>query len=215
MELAEIGSSVVGYGGFCRATPKSNLDKALVLRGCPRSLHAGHARGAFPDSLSVRNMGKTVTNRITFIRTAILAVSVVVALLTSGRCNGSCGEYVYSRYRTPNHLVPDLRRHVALNDHDIRKSGLLRSSEENGVSHETFPGLPLPCSGPGCSQTPTPSLPVAPRTTIGSSHEDRLIPGQPGVELPSNVFHRREINGLARALRGFPLLIEMPPEFVG
>lgn len=160
-------------------------------------------------------MTKTVTIRITFIRTAVLAVSAVVALLTSGRCYASCGEYVYSRYRTQAHLVPDMRRHVAMNDQDIRKSGLLRSTGENGVSHETFPGLPVPCSGPGCSQNPTPSLPVAPQTTAGSGRHDRLISGQPDVELPSDVSHLRDLNDFARALRGFPLLIEMPPEFVG
>ena len=194
-------------------------------------------------------MAKTVTMRFTFIRTAVLAVSAVVALLTCGHCDASCGEYVYSRFRTTTHKVPEVRRHDSLNALDFVNSGLLRSSEVrtetvisgarfhrarhvtnvphvrkttviiapvlNGVLREDFPPLPLPCNGPGCSQNPTPSLPVAPQTTIGISHQDRLISGQPDVELPSEVSDLRHIKDLARALRGFPLLIEMPPEFVG
>ncbi len=157
-------------------------------------------------------MDKTTTIRITLIHTAVLAVSVVVALLMSGSCSASCGEYVYSRYRTVTHPVPN----VTLNDHDIVKSELVRLSEENDVAREaTLPSLPMPCNGPNCQQSPTPSLPVAPPTTVASGHQDRLICGQLTVELPSEVSRRRDINSHARAVRGFPLLIEMPPEFVG
>ena len=153
--------------------------------------------------------------RNTFIRPAVLAVSAVVALLASGLCEASCGEYVYSRYRTTTHQVPEVRRHVAVNVHETGKSGLMSSTAVSGVELETLPVLPGPCTGPGCRQNPTPSLPVSPQTTIGSSHQDRLLSGQPDVELASEVSHRRDLRGLARALRGFPLLIEMPPEFVG
>jgi hypothetical protein len=160
-------------------------------------------------------MAKTVTMRITFIRTAVLAVSAVVALLTCDRCDASCGEYVYSRYRTATHQVPEVRRHDFLNELNVLKQGLVRSSEENGISREEFPPLPIPCNGPGCSQNPTPALPVAPYPTVAGGHQDRLICGQPAVELPSEVTHRRDLKDLARPMRGFPLLIEMPPEFVG
>ncbi|MBC7967171.1 MAG: hypothetical protein H7Z17_14755, partial [Fuerstia sp.] len=89
-------------------------------------------------------MDKTVTTRIAFIRTAVLAVTIMVALLTSGRCNASCGEYVFSRYRTATHQVPE----VAKNEHDILKSKLVRSSEESRIAHESLPSLPMPCNGP-------------------------------------------------------------------
>lgn len=219
-----------------RPTPKSNLDKGLVVchkwidgwpglvgaspkpRGLPslspapatRSLKARVTKHWF----SIRYMAKTAKMRISFIHTAVLAVLAAVALLASGHCQASCGEYVYSRYRTATHQETEVRRHDSQNVLDNLKSELVRSKEENGVSHQTFPVLPIPCSGPGCSQNPTPSLPVAPATTIGNSHQDRLISGQPDIELPSNVSHRRDLNDSARALRGFPLLIEMPPEFV-
>ena len=160
-------------------------------------------------------MAKTVTMRITFIRAAVLAASAVVALMASCRCNASCGEYVYSRYRTMTHQVSDVRRHDLRNDHEVLKSELVRPSEDNGVSHETFPVQPLPCNGPDCSQNPTPALPVVPPATVAGGHQDRLIVGQLTVELPSDVSHRRDIKDVARALRGFPLLIEMPPELVG
>ena len=156
-------------------------------------------------------MDKIVTIRNTFIRTAVLALSIVVALLASGSCNASCGEYVYSRYRTATHQVPE----VAKNEHDILKSKLVRSSEESRIAHESLPSLPMPCNGPNCQHSPTPSLPIAPPTTVASGQQDRLICGQRTVELPSEVSRRRDLNCHARALRGFPLLIEMPPELVG
>jgi hypothetical protein len=131
--------------------------------------------------------------------------------LTSGRCNASCGEYVYSRYRTATHQVPK----VARSEHDNLKSELVRLSEDSRMPHESLPSLPLPCNGPNCQQSPTPSLPVALPTTVASGHQDRLICGQLTVELPSEVSRRRDLDSHARALRGFPLLIEMPPEFSG
>ena len=160
-------------------------------------------------------MRKTITMQITVIRAAVLAVSAAVALLASDSCNASCGEYVYSRYRAATHQVLEVSRHVAISDYDIWQSELVVSAEQHGVSHEAILPVPIPCSGPDCRQSPTPSLPVAPPTTVTSGHQDRLICGQLAVELPSEVSRRRDLNAHARALRGFPLLIEMPPEFVG
>lgn len=159
---------------------------------------------------SIQNMDKTITIRITLIRTAVFAVSVVVALLTSGRCNASCGEYVYSRYRTATHQVPK----VAMNEHDNLKPELVRLSEAFRMPHESLPSMPLPCNGPNCQRSPTPFLPVAPPTAVPGGHQDRLICGKLTVELPSEESRRRDLDCHARALRGFPLLIEMPPEFV-
>ena len=160
-------------------------------------------------------MAKTFTIRNTFLRTAIFAVSVGVVLLSCGLCNASCGEYVFSRHRTPTPHGPDVRQIVARSHQDVLKSELVGLSKEIGVLHETRLPSPMPCNGPNCQQSPTPSLPVAPPTTVASGHHDRLICGHLTVELPSEVSRRQDINSHARALRGFPLLIDLPPEFVG
>ena len=160
-------------------------------------------------------MAKTDTIRIFFIRTAVLAASVLIALLASGHCDASCGEYVFSRHRTPTPHESDVTQIVARNHQDVQKSELVGLSKEIGVLHETPLTSPIPCTGPDCQQSPTPSLPIAPPTTVTSGHQDRLICGPLAVELPSDVSRRRDLNFHARALRGFPLLIEMPPESVG
>ncbi|MEJ7592946.1 MAG: hypothetical protein WKF77_15470 [Planctomycetaceae bacterium] len=156
-----------------------------------------------------------MTIRITFLRTAIFAVSIGVALLSCGLCNASCGEYVFSRHRTPTPHGSDVRRGVARNQQDVLKSEMVGLSKDIFLLHETPLPSPIPCSGPNCQQSPTPSLPIAPPTTVTSGHQDRLICGARAVELPSDVSRRRDLNFHARALRGFPLLIEMPPESVG
>ena len=159
-------------------------------------------------------MANTLTTRITFLRTAIFAVVSVGALFNSGVCRASCGEYVYSRFRTPAHHQSSVSKSLESNGQEVVKSELVRSALENGVSPEP-PAVPVPCSGPNCSQNPTPSLPFAPPTTAGNASRDRLVHGRLAVELPCEVSLRRDLNSNARPLRGFPLLIEVPPETVG
>jgi hypothetical protein len=158
-------------------------------------------------------MAKTVKIRIPFLRAAIRAVSAVVVLLTSAACTASCGEYVYSRHRTATHPLPEVSQHIAATDHDNLKFGRVVSSEENGVSHEI--PVPMPCNGPECRQSQIPSLPIGPPTTVETGHQDRLICGPFSVDLRAEVSRRRDLHSNARRLRGFPLLIEMPPESVG
>lgn len=160
-------------------------------------------------------MANLFTIRITSVRTALRAASVLIALLTSGSCYASCGEYVFSRHRMPTPQVSNVSQIVAGSHHDAMMSERFGLSKDIGVLHETPLPAPNPCNGPNCHQSPTPSLPVAPQSTAGSSQEDRLISGQSDFAMPAEVSRRRELNDLARALRGFPLLIEMPPEFVG
>lgn len=159
-------------------------------------------------------MTNTLTTRITFLRAAIFAVVLVGALFNSGVCRASCGEYVYSRFRTPAHQESNVSKSHESNGQNVIKSELVRSPPENRVSPEP-PALPVPCSGPNCSQNPTPALPFAPPTTSGNASRDRLVHGRIAVELPFEVSRRRDLDSRARPLRGFPLLIEVPPERVG
>jgi len=158
-------------------------------------------------------MAKTVKIRIPFLRAAIRAVSAVVVLLTSATCIASCGEYVYSRHRTATHPLPDVSQHIAAKDHDVLPSRRVHSSAANGVSHEI--PVPMPCNGPECRQSQIPSLPIGPPTTVETGHQDRLMCGSFSVDLRAEESRRRDFHSDARRLRGFPLLIEMPPESVG
>lgn len=160
-------------------------------------------------------MEEIFTTRLIYIRVAIFAASVWVALLSSRSCDASCGEYVFSRFHTPAQHRSVMNQETGRNNQDIFKSEFSHLRKNRTGSSGATPALPTPCHGPNCSQNPTPMVPVAPQTTVGSSSQDRLIFGHPTMELPSDMSPLEDMQSDARARRGYPLLIEMPPEIAG
>ena len=149
----------------------------------------------------------------------MFAASVLVALLNSSVIHASCGDYVYSRFRTPTHHGSIVYRRVEVNRLEVATSQIVRAKIEGlrGDVTETMPQpeAPAPCHGPNCSQNPTPGVPVAPSSTVGSANQDRLISGRLSAEFGPEVSLRRDLKSNARSRRGYPLLIDMPPEFAG
>ena len=156
-------------------------------------------------------MGKNINICTLFMRPAVLAVSIVVSLLTCGNCNASCGEYVYSRHRTTHQALED-RPDGAMRQQGIWKSELIRSASKHPVARNASFPLQIPCRGPNCQKSPTSSLPVSAPETVSSGRMDRLILGRLAVAIPSEVSRYRDLDGQVRVRRGFPLLIEMPPQ---
>jgi hypothetical protein len=161
---------------------------------------------------AIRKMSQTHKSQALVIRTAIFAASI--ALLMLGKCDASCGEYVYSRFRTPTHHDTIARQFPEPSFQHVAKSELTQTPGKHGISQDST-GFPVPCSGPNCTKNPTPSLPFAPPATMGGSSQDRLIHYFAVVDLASEASRRRDLESLARPERGFPLLIEMPPEIAG
>ena len=143
----------------------------------------------------------------------------MVALLNCSVGHASCGGYVYSRFRMPTYHGSMTIRSAEVNSLDVAESEILRVATlglpfdvaESGSQ----PSAPAPCHGPNCSENPTPLVPFPPPAIVGSSNQDRLIFGHSTIELPCSVSLREDLHNDARARRGFPLLIEMPPENVG
>ena len=165
--------------------------------------------------LSVFDMAQDFTTRLNYLRVAIFAASALVALSGSSVCHASCGEYVYSRFHTPANHGRGLNQRSDATELDVAKSEISRSGSNGAGSLDSTPALPTPCHGPNCSQNPTPMVPFAPAATVGSSNQDQLIFGHLTIELPLELSQRGDLQSDARARRGFPLLIEMPPEIVG
>ena len=155
-------------------------------------------------------MGNTIKICALFIRPAVVAVALGMVLLNCGNCSGSCGEYVYSRHRT--HAVIEDRLEGAIRQQDIWKSEFFRSVKTHGIARNASFPLQIPCRGPNCQKSPTSSLPVSAPETVSSGRMDRLILGRVAVEIPSDVSRHRDLAGSVRVRRGFPLVIEMPPQ---
>jgi len=159
------------------------------------------------------------TMPITFARVAIFAASAMVALSSTSVGHASCGEYVYSRFRTPSHHASMPIRPVDVDKLAIANSQIMRAATQGlpvDVNESASqPAAPAPCHGPNCSQNPTPLVPVPPSSNVGRSNPDRLVCGYLSAEFPSEVCLRRDLETNARKRRGYPLLIEMPPETVG
>ena len=123
-----------------------------------------------------QNMTRFFTTRFSLLRVAMFAASVLVALLNSSVSHASCGDYVYSRFRTPTNHGNMVIRRVEANTLNIAKSQIVRAKIGGlrGDVAETMPQpeAPAPCHGPNCSQNPTPFVPVAPSITVGSSSQD-------------------------------------------
>lgn len=156
-------------------------------------------------------MGKTIKICALFIRPAVIAASLGMVLLTCGNCSASCGEYVYSRHRTPHAVIED-RLTGAMGQQDIWKSELFPAVHAHRFARNVAFPLQIPCRGPNCQKSPTSSLPVSAPETVSSGRMDRLILGRVAVEIPSAVSRHRDLAGSVRVRRGFPLLIEMPPQ---
>jgi len=162
-------------------------------------------------------MANDLKMRLNCIRVAFFAALAVAVLSGSRVGHASCGDYVYSRFHTPAHQGRTLNQHSDADYLDLTSSDSEISQTyqgESDASHST-PAQPAPCHGPNCSQNPAPLVPFAPPTSAGGSNQDRLMIGQLSFELPSNVSSLEDVQSHARKRRGFPLLIEMPPEFAG
>ena len=149
------------------------------------------------------------------VRVAIFAASAVFTLSVSGACYASCGGYVYSRFHTPDEHRQSLNEPAKADGRDLANSEFLNLLHHGSGSSNSTPALPAPCYGANCSQNPTPLVPFAPPTSTGDSSQDRLIFGRLAIELPSTLCRLEDMESGARARRGFPLLIEVPPEIVG
>lgn len=160
-------------------------------------------------------MAKNLTMRLNCIRVAIFAASASVALSVSGVCHGSCGEYVYSRFHTPAQHGRSHSQHADADRLNATNSEILDYRDRGSELSDFMPVQPTPCHGPNCSQNPTPLAPFAPLTTVGAASQDRLIFGYVAIELPSEMSRREDKQTDARTRRGYPLLIEMPPEIAG
>lgn len=154
---------------------------------------------------------------INYARVAIFAASALVAFLISSVSQASCGDYVYSRFQTPTHRSSMVIQRVEVNTLDVAKSEIRRETAQNLPVEvaESVSQPAAPCHGPNCSQNPTPLVPVAPSSTVGSSSQDWLIFGHRSAEIPSQVSLRRDLKSNARSRRGYPLQIDMPPELAG
>ena len=160
-------------------------------------------------------MANDLKMRLNCIRVAFFAALAVSALSGSRVGHASCGDYVYSRFHTPAHQGLTLNQHSDADYLDSTSSEIsLTHQGESDASHST-PAPPAPCHGPNCSQNPAPLVPFAPPTSAGGSNRDRLMMGQLSFELPANLSAPEDVHSHARKRRGFPLLIEMPPEILG
>lgn len=183
-------------------------------------LNAGSAwsRLDWSDSdvrLNVPDMAINSTMRLNCSRVAIFAASALVVLSVSGVCHGSCGEYVYSRFHTPVQHGRSHSQHADADRLNATYSENVDFRDRGSELSNSMPGHPTPCHGPNCSQNPTPLAPFAPLATVGDASQDRLIFGHVAMELPSEMSPREDMQTDARTRRGYPLLIEMPPEIAG
>ena len=160
-------------------------------------------------------MAKNFTMRLNCVRVAIFAASALVALSVSGVCHGTCGEYVYSRFHTPAQHGRSHSQHADADRLNAANSEILHSRNSGSDVSNSMPVQPMPCHGPNCSQNPTPLAPFAPLATVGAASQDRLIFGYAAIQLPSEMSLREDMQTDARTRRGYPLLIEMPPEIAG
>jgi len=145
-------------------------------------------------------------------RELVPAVAIVVSLLMveiglGTGVEASCGAYLHTSVmgRDPGHGLS-----AAVNRTHVPRP-------TNAVS--TFvPGSPepvpmnRPCSGPGCSRGSMP--PFVPAVPVNSEPHRIEVCDVNSVAATGNDFSgkRMPASSTARALRGFPLMIEVPPE---
>ena len=142
-----------------------------------------------------------------------LAVAMFVSLLTLEITSGapveaSCGAYLHTTAigRIDHHISRTATANAADGNY---KADVLQSL----VTPETQPEpVHLPCSGPGCrrgaSPPPVPAIPVNSRShRCDVCHADVI---GTGTEVLSA--QRSAAISSARALRGFPLMVDVPPE---
>ena len=156
-------------------------------------------------------MAIDIRSRVNSVRVAFFAASAVFALSNGSVCSASCGEYLYSRFHMPTQYDGDLNPA----DQESLNLPFDRLLTDFKIIDRKSSTPQFPCDGPGCQQAPSAPLPMAPPGTVESGRHDRLLCGHLGIEQPSLVSERQYLNSHARARRGFPLLIEMPPECVG
>ncbi len=153
--------------------------------------------------------------RLNFVRVAFFAALAVAALSGSSVLQASCGDYVYSRFHSPTPQGRTLNQHSDADYLDLTSSEISPKYQDASDGSHSTPAQPMPCHGPNCSQNPTPLAPFAPLAYAGSSNQDRLMIGLLSFELPSKSSSLEDVQSRVRARRGFPLLIEMPPEITG
>jgi hypothetical protein len=136
----------------------------------------------------------------------IVIVLFVLDVVCSARAAATCGDYLHSR----RSLEVSPQTSPRLSD-----SNVVSTNDEAGESREPVAPRPQPCSGPGCGKAPH-SVPLPIPVTVPGSHWDQnlaIVPRtaceRPVITLQAMPFQN------ARARRGFPLRVDVPPEVLG
>jgi hypothetical protein len=132
-----------------------------------------------------------------FIRNT-LAVSVVLAagIGVCDRAQGSCGDYLHTRYSQPI-------------SHQKAKPAALAKTDDQSLDSARRPHRP--CEGPGCRQQSPPDSPTAPVPTVLRVQHDGAVMAD-AAPLMSVQRLAADATGQQQAQRGFPQQPHVPPE---
>ena len=136
---------------------------------------------------------------------ATVIAHLMLALVCTGRAEASCGDYLHSRHSL--HKTSQFLPHLS-------ETSVASTVDEADSHREPIVPATQPCSGPECGKAPL-SIPLpVPVTGPGSKTDQHpAIFLRPRCEYPASTLHVGP-RSRVRAVPGFPLPIDVPPELV-